>query len=312
MEDEVESEGLSLICQIEYFQDGYVYPGDEQKIARLERQINEWERDVVNKALIKPGEMVPTRASMAGDLWREMNKGEGYWCLGHRCECERSHWVRQSAECFCWDCMHDPCACRLPLMWDEAQEAYYRMNSRTKDAPQRTWMSIPNTKPEIEKWRRDKKRFREYEDRMEEMRQCQEDQEEAQKEGYCCQRHAEKEKSARLEAKENKKSKTVNGPDHCYYCDEDPCAFIQIESDLCDNDDIYHVRTDYVSKANASACNGVRQERAFKYAAYILWNKRGYEGKHYECIERGVKSLFPVDQAVISGNIKKWAHNGRD
>jgi hypothetical protein len=34
-------------------------------------------------------------------------------------------------------------------------------------------------------------------------------------------------------------NKVVDGPYHCIHCDEDPCVFIQIESRLCEDDEIY-------------------------------------------------------------------------
>ena len=272
------AEEMSVVCQMMYFREGNVYPGDEQKVARLEKQIDDWERDVVQKKHTDEGQMAPTRATMAGDLWELMYGNEGYWCQGKECECDRSHWVRQSAEYFCWECMHDPCACRPPLLYDKPEEAYYRVNSRGGVTPEKIWMSIPQTTTEVKKWWRDKQKVREYEERQDEMRACREEQEEAQNEGFCCHMHAMKKKEEKEERK-NKKARTIDGPHHCIYCDEDPCAFLQIQSDLSDNDDIYYVTGDY--EKDPSACNGGRQDRAYKYAAYILWDKRGYEGKHY-------------------------------
>ena len=302
MDDGV-SDQLSLVDQLMYFRDGFVYPGDEHKVAQLEKQIDDWERDVVNKEVPLPGKKVPTRQSMASDLWKLMFGGDGYWCQGSECECERTHWVRQSADYFCYECMHDPCACRPPLMWDDAEVAYYRINSRNRKTPQKIWMSIPNSTTQVKKWWRDKQKVTEYEDRMEEIRVCHEEQEEAQNKGFCCHMHAVKKREEKKEENMKKKAKTVDGPHHCIFCDEDPCAFIQIQSDLCVNDDIYYVTGDY--ETDPIACNEVRHDRAYKYAAFILWNKRGYVGKHYGCVESGVKSLFPVDDSVITGFEKK-------
>jgi hypothetical protein len=44
---------------------------------------------------------------------------------------------------------------------------------------------------------------------------------------------------------EMKVNEVVDGPDHCIHCDEEPCVFIQIESRLCENDEVYFNKEDY-------------------------------------------------------------------
>jgi hypothetical protein len=58
-----------------------------------------------------------------------------------------------------------------------------------------------------------------------------------------------------------KKRRGVDGPHYCISCDEDPCAFVQIETRLCDNDGIYFVSSTY--EKEPVGYNRVRQERAY-------------------------------------------------
>ena len=92
----VMSEDLSLVCQLMYFSEGFVNLGDEEKVTRLEKQLSEWKRDVVDKQTPVPGAETPTKQTMASDMWNLKNQGDGYWCQGEECECQRSHWVRHS------------------------------------------------------------------------------------------------------------------------------------------------------------------------------------------------------------------------
>jgi hypothetical protein len=115
--------------------------------------------------------------------------------------------------------------------------------------------------------------------------------------GYCCHQHA---KVAKKEHEDDSKTqmkkqrgdevnKVVDGPDHCIHCDEDPCVFIQIESRLCENDEMYfdeeHYAKDPVSR------NSGRRKRAYQYAEFVLWEGINYRKPHYKCVEDGVRSL---------------------
>jgi hypothetical protein len=75
---------------------------------------------------------------------------EGYWCQGEECKCERAHWVIHDSKSTCWECMHDPCACRGPLVWDEDESAYYCFFlSCDGQVKKNIWMSEP--KSDLEK-----------------------------------------------------------------------------------------------------------------------------------------------------------------
>jgi hypothetical protein len=61
----------------------------------------------------------------------------GYWCQGEE-------WVIHTSVTDCWDCMHDPCACNTPLVWDEKESAYYSFFLSSDGKTQKnTWMVEP-------------------------------------------------------------------------------------------------------------------------------------------------------------------------
>ena len=111
---------LPLVSMVMYLQDGEVNHGDEGRAVRFEKKMLDWRRDIVG------GSKVVTRKEMFTDMCQVENGVKGYWCEGVRCLCARTHWVLQASESFCWDCMHDPCACSTMLVWDKTEEAYYR------------------------------------------------------------------------------------------------------------------------------------------------------------------------------------------
>jgi hypothetical protein len=100
-----------------YLREGVVKPGDEARVERLERKMFDFERDVARVGKKK-------QTSPREDIDVE-NKLEGYWCEGEKCLSSRTHWVLHSSETICWNCWHDPCVCAAPLVWDEAERAYY-------------------------------------------------------------------------------------------------------------------------------------------------------------------------------------------
>jgi hypothetical protein len=75
-------------------------------------------------------------------------------------------------------------------------------------------------------------------------------------------------------------NKEVDGPDHCIHCDEDPCVFIQIESGLCKNNEIYFDEQHNVK--DPVSCNSGRRKRAYQYAAFVLWEGINYRKPHYK------------------------------
>jgi len=121
--------------------------------------------------------------------------------------------------------------------------------------------------------------------------ECANNQQNAQNEGFCCHHHAKKMKLEEEEERRVKKGAKVDGPGHCIHCDEDPCAFLQIESDLWANDEIYYDADDYAN--GPVAYNSSRRKRAYQYAAFLLWEGINYRKPHYTCVENGVRALFP-------------------
>jgi hypothetical protein len=69
-----------------------------------------------------------------------------------------------------------------------------------------------------------------------------------------------KEREVKLVDKCSKKQK-VNGPKHCIHCDEEPCGFIQIGLRLCENDEIYYNKGEYMK--DPVAYNSARQKHVF-------------------------------------------------
>jgi hypothetical protein len=110
---------LPLVSLVMYLQEGEINPGDEGKVIRFEKKMSDWRRDVVG------GLKNLTREDMSSNMCQVENGFNGYWCEGVKCLCVRTHWVLHESESFCWDCMHDLCACSTPLVWDATEQAYY-------------------------------------------------------------------------------------------------------------------------------------------------------------------------------------------
>lgn len=293
---------LSLVAQVMYLQYGDVNPGDEEKVARYERKLEEWKRDVVDKAPI-PGLGQRTKEEMSNDMWQCENDFNGFWCQGDQCLTKRSHWVLHESATTCWECMHDPCACRLPLVWDDDETAYYRfflsVDGKTK---RNVWMTEPNSAIEMIHWKRKEKKQKERVDRETEEEECALKQQYALKMGYCCHQHEKRNNEEKENANKRKRQKTmekVNGPDHCIHCDDDPCVFVQIESRLAENDAIYFDEHDYAN--DPVPYNSARRKRAYQYAAFVLWEGINYRQPHYACVEDGVRALFPPFDGKVMG-----------
>jgi hypothetical protein len=290
---------LCLISQITYLAEGDVNPGEEAKVARFERKMFDWERDVVQKAMTIRGATKPTRTKMSQDIFKLEHDFGGYWCVGDECKCKRTHWVVHDSVSNCWECMHDPCACNAPLVWDEEEKAYYRFFLSCDGVTKRNiWMSEPTTDIAKIEFKRKEKKRKDIEVKRREEEDCYDNQQLAQNQGFCCHAHATVMKREQEEDVRKKKVK-VNAPDHCAYCDEEPCVFIQIESRLCENDSIYYDEDEY--QRDPVKYNSGRRKRAYQYAAFILWEGINYRKPHFTCVEDGVRALFPPFDGRIMG-----------
>jgi hypothetical protein len=135
-----------------YLQEGDV-PDNEDKRIRLETKIEEWRRDVVNPDSKRKNETEPSKMEMTEEFWEIESEYAGYWCEGEKCFCERTHWVLFSSDTCCDECMHDPCACQAPLIWDEGEKAYYRIWESVDASIQRKiWLMVPTSNLEKNKW----------------------------------------------------------------------------------------------------------------------------------------------------------------
>jgi hypothetical protein len=150
--------------------------------------------------------------------------------------------VINKSEANYWDCMHDPCACNPPLIWDLEEKAYCSFFlSCDGKAKRNIWMSKPNGTLAMINYRRGERKRKERMEKVREEKSCAENQEKAQMNGYCCHQHAkvakkEQEHSkAELKKRKDQVHRVVDGPYHCIYCNEDPCVFVQVESRLCEN-----------------------------------------------------------------------------
>jgi hypothetical protein len=296
------SKDLDCVSTIMYLREGDI-PDNEEKRLRLEKKIEEWNRDVVMDVTSKQKLSQESKLKMAEDFWEIESKYAGYWCEGEKCYCERTHWVLFSRQTFCYECMHDPCACNAPLIWDEEENAYYRVWESVNLEIQRIlWMSPPASSTAMKKWRLEEKKRKEMLEVEKEERECYENQSIARKQGFCCHAHAVSIKKEKKEDGTRKKAR-VDGPDHCILCDEEPCVFVQIESRLGEHDLIYFDKTEF--DENSVACNRARRNRAYKYAAYILWERIGYRRPHYKCVETGIRALSPPLDGKITGYKEK-------
>jgi hypothetical protein len=132
-----------------------------------------------------------------------------------------------------------------------------------------------------------------------EEKECTDTQLNAKKEVLCGHHQAKRRKLKNEEDSPRAKRAAVDGPDHCIHCDDDPCAFLQIESRLCEIDTIFYNEDDY---ANAPGpYNSGRRKRAFQYAANVIYEGIHHRKRHYTCVEKGIRALFPPIDGKIMG-----------
>jgi hypothetical protein len=140
-------------------------------------------------------------------------------------------------------------------------------------------------------YKRGEKKRKEREDEEREEENCADNPKSALNCVYRCHQHVkmakmEHEQSKRQKKKEETVWKMIDGPDHCIHCNADLCVFIQIESRLWENDEIYFNEEDYDNYP--AACNSGRRKRAYQYALFVLWGCINYRKPHYRCGEDGV------------------------
>ena len=136
---------LDVVSRVMYLQHGDINPGDEMKVARFERKMEEWISDVVDKVITKSPMTKPSKEKISFDMFQLEKSFGGYWCEGEECKCKQSHWGIHVNESNCWDCMHDPCACTPPLLWDNSEKAYYRFCLSGDGKTKKKWLSEPSS-----------------------------------------------------------------------------------------------------------------------------------------------------------------------
>jgi hypothetical protein len=138
-----------------YLAQGNINPGEEAKVARFER---------IQKEMTNPGGTKPTRKKMSQDIFKLENHFGGYWYVGDECKCKRTQWVIHESILNCWECMHDPCTCNAPLVWDEEEKAYYQFFLSCDGVTKKNiWMSEPTTDIARTEFKRKEKKRKEIE-----------------------------------------------------------------------------------------------------------------------------------------------------
>ena len=92
------------------------------------------------------------------------------------------------------------------------------------------------------------------------------------------------------------------GPGHCIHCGDDPCVWLQLEQEILDNDRVHNTH-DIAGEAVDNEPNRARRKRAFQLASRIINGHlgKGNRKKHSQCVEEGVRSLFPDEQGNHMG-----------
>jgi hypothetical protein len=295
---------LSAVSKIMYLREGDINEGEEDKVARFEKKMFEWQRDVVEKNASSSETRKHTKEELSDAIFQLEHGFGGYWCQGEECACPRSHWVVHESDTNCWDCMHDPCACNPPLVWDEKESAYYSFFLSSDGKTQKnTWMSEPTSDlMKIRFLRKTKKRKERQFETMEKdfpLRELSDNQ--ARKKGFCCASHAAEDeaKQKRDVKKREGEAREIHGPGFCSHCEEDSCVFVQSERDITENDAIYYDAAEHAE--NPVAVNSARRKRAYQFTAHLLWEGINYRRQHYPCVEAGVRALFPPQDGKIMG-----------
>jgi hypothetical protein len=283
------NQDLNLVSQVIYLHEGIVELGDEAKVERLEQKILDWKHDVEDD----DGKKSSPKEDMAAEMSKVENCLEGYWCKGEKCVSTCSHWVLHSSETICWDCRHDPCACSPPLVWDDAEYAWYRFFlSCDGKIKKNIWMSEPTSDLATISFKRKEKQTKDTIAAEREEEECADNQQHAQDAGFCCHHHAKRMNENDEKERQVKKQAKVDGPDHCIHCDEDSCVFVQIGARLCENDTIYYDNDDYAK--DPAACNSGRRKQAYQYTAFMLWEGINYRRPHYTCVWKEVFVLYSL------------------
>ena len=125
-----------------------------------------------------------------------------YWCEGETCACTRTHWVIHARDTNCWECMHDPCACRPPLFWDSDEKAYYSLFLSSDGKTKTTiWMGEPLGDMAKIDYKRGEKKRKELVKKEKEEDECTTNQQNAQQQGFSCYHHAKRMKKEKEEEK---------------------------------------------------------------------------------------------------------------
>jgi hypothetical protein len=157
-----------------------------------------------------------------------------------------THCVLHSIGRICWECRHNPCAGSPPLVWDEAEQAYYQFFLSCHGKMKKNiWLSKPTSNlARICFQTRRKETKRQQEKRKEGGRVCPQSTDCREQRVMLpppC-KEIKRERPRRKKLHEMSKSRQ---PDHCIHCNEDPCLFVQIELCLCENNGILHDSYEY-------------------------------------------------------------------
>jgi hypothetical protein len=170
-----------------YLREGEVNPGDEAKVIQYEKNIRMETRCFGGKLREDAVEGPNCYRHYQTRKWLQRILVRGSQMRVP----EKSLGRLYSSKSNCWDCMHDPCACNPPLVWDDEENGCYSFflscDGRTK---RNTWMTQPTGAIATINYKRGEKRKKDMIEKEKEEYKCVENQRSAQEYGYCCHQHA--------------------------------------------------------------------------------------------------------------------------
>jgi hypothetical protein len=89
---------------------------------------------------------------------------------------------------------------------------------------------------------------------------------------------------------------------YCPHCKKDPCLFLQILSNLYDQDDKYLAGI-LARYENIADVMKARRFLAYKLASFLIRGEMGYKNRkrHLKCVEEGVHDIFPSPNGKVTG-----------
>ena len=89
---------------------------------------------------------------------------------------------------------------------------------------------------------------------------------------------------------------------YCRHCKKDPCLFLQILSDLY-NQDSKHLPRIMSWYENRADVMKARRFLSYRLASILIRGEMGYKNRkrHKKCVEQGVHDIFPAPDGQFTG-----------